>query len=165
MSFNPPQRLPQGFLTGQFSAQTSVSAILSLLSLLFPFIILSLPSSPSWKVKVLVTQSCLTLCDSMDYSPPGSSVHGIHQARILEWVAMAWKSDLPDPGIKPGSPALQADSEAPRKPLSSQPKSQVHIVSLHRAFWLSLHVTVSSHTSAWSFIFLIQNTVSENFPE
>ena len=47
MSFNPPQRLPQGFLTGQFSAQTSVSAILSLLSLLFPFIILSLPSSPS----------------------------------------------------------------------------------------------------------------------
>jgi len=33
-------------------------------------------------------QSCLTLCDPMDYSPPGSSVHGILQARILEWVAM-----------------------------------------------------------------------------
>ena len=32
-------------------------------------------------------QSCLTLCDSMDCSPPGSSVHGIFQARILEWVA------------------------------------------------------------------------------
>ena len=32
-------------------------------------------------------QSCLTLCDPMDYSPPGSSVHGIFQARILEWVA------------------------------------------------------------------------------
>ena len=32
-------------------------------------------------------QSCLTLCDSMDCSPPGSSVHGILQARILEWVA------------------------------------------------------------------------------
>ena len=31
---------------------------------------------------------CLTLCDSMDYSPPGPSVHGIPQARILEWVAM-----------------------------------------------------------------------------
>ena len=39
-------------------------------------------------LKVLVTQSCLTLCDPMDYSPPGSSVHGILQARILEWVAM-----------------------------------------------------------------------------
>ena len=33
-------------------------------------------------------QSCLTLCDPMDYSPPGSSVHGILQARILEWVAI-----------------------------------------------------------------------------
>ena len=34
------------------------------------------------------TQSCLTLCDPMGYSPPGSSVHGILQARVLEWVAM-----------------------------------------------------------------------------
>ena len=33
-------------------------------------------------------QSCLTLCDPMDCSPPGSSVHGILQARIFEWVAM-----------------------------------------------------------------------------
>ena len=33
-------------------------------------------------------QLCLTLCDSMHYSPPGSSVHRISQARILEWVAM-----------------------------------------------------------------------------
>ena len=33
-------------------------------------------------------QSCPTLCDSIDYSPPGSSVHGILQARILEWVTM-----------------------------------------------------------------------------
>ena len=34
-------------------------------------------------------QSCPTLCDPMDYSLPGSSVHGILQARILEWVAMS----------------------------------------------------------------------------
>ena len=40
------------------------------------------------EVKVLVAQSCPTLCDPMDYSPPGSSVHEILQARILEWVAM-----------------------------------------------------------------------------
>ena len=40
------------------------------------------------KSEMLVTQSCLTLCDPMDYSPPGSSVHGILQARILEWVAI-----------------------------------------------------------------------------
>ena len=40
-------------------------------------------------VPAKLIQSCLTLCDSMDYSPPGSSVHGILQARILEWVAMS----------------------------------------------------------------------------
>ena len=38
----------------------------------------------------LVSQSCLTLCDPMDYSPPGFSVHGISQARILEWVAISF---------------------------------------------------------------------------
>ena len=38
--------------------------------------------------KVLVAQLCLTLCDPMDYNPPGSSVHGILQFRILEWVSM-----------------------------------------------------------------------------
>ena len=42
----------------------------------------------SLKVKVLVAQLCLTLCDPMDCSCPGSSVHVILQARILEWVAM-----------------------------------------------------------------------------
>ena len=40
------------------------------------------------KVKVLVTQSCLTFCDPIVYSPPGTSVHGILQARILDWVAI-----------------------------------------------------------------------------
>ena len=39
---------------------------------------------------VLVAQSCLTLCDPMDGSPPGSSVHAILQARILEWVAISF---------------------------------------------------------------------------
>jgi len=43
---------------------------------------------------VLVTQSCLTLCDPMDCSPAGSSVHGIFQARILEWVAISFYSSL-----------------------------------------------------------------------
>ena len=37
-----------------------------------------------------VAQSCLTLSDPMDYSLPGSSVHGIFQARVLEWGAMAF---------------------------------------------------------------------------
>ena len=44
-------------------------------------------------VFVLVAQLCLTLCDLTDYSPPGSSVHGILQARILEWVAIPFSRE------------------------------------------------------------------------
>ena len=42
----------------------------------------------------------------MDCSPPGSSVHGISQARILEWVAISFSGDLPHPGTEPAAPAL-----------------------------------------------------------
>ena len=52
----------------------------------------------------------LTLCDPVDCILTGSSVHGILQARILEWVAMPSSGDLSKPGIKPRSPTLQADS-------------------------------------------------------
>ena len=65
---------------------------------------------------MLVTQSCLTLCDPMDYSLPSSSVHGILQARIQEWVAFPSPEDLPYPGIEPGSPTLQADSSPSEPP-------------------------------------------------
>ena len=58
--------------------------------------------------KVLVTQLCLTVCDPVDCSPPRSSVHGILQARILQWLAIPSPGDLPDPGIKPGSPSCIA---------------------------------------------------------
>ena len=47
----------------------------------------------SVKVEVLVPQSCLTLCDLMDYSPPDSSVRGILQARILEWIAIPFSRE------------------------------------------------------------------------
>ena len=46
----------------------------------------------------------------MDCSPPGSSAHGIFQARTLAWVAILSPGDLPDPEIGLGSPALQVDS-------------------------------------------------------
>ena len=55
-------------------------------------------------------QSCLTLCIPMDCSPPGSAVHGLFQARIIEQVAISYSRDLPHPGMEPTSPALQADS-------------------------------------------------------
>ena len=67
-------------------------------------------------VKVKVTQLCPTLCDHMDYT-----VHGILQARILEWVAFLFSRDLPNPGIEPRSPTLWADSlpaETQGKPLT-----------------------------------------------
>ena len=41
-------------------------------------------------------QSCLTLCNPMDCNPPGSSVHGIFQARILEWVAISFSNYMID---------------------------------------------------------------------
>ena len=44
-----------------------------------------------------VAQSCLTLCNPMDYSPPGSSVRGILQARILEWVAISYSRGSSQP--------------------------------------------------------------------
>ena len=58
-------------------------------------------------------QSCPTLCDPMDGSPPGSSVYRILQARILEWVAMPSSRDAADLRIEPTSPisaALEVDS-------------------------------------------------------
>ena len=55
-------------------------------------------------------QSCPSLCDPMDCSPPGFLLHGMLQSRVLQWVAMPSSSqDLRDPGIEPApltSPAL-----------------------------------------------------------
>ena len=63
------------------------------------------------KVCVLfVAQSCLTLCDRRDCSLPGSSVHGIPRQGYWSGLPFPFPGDLPDPGIEPGSPALQADS-------------------------------------------------------
>ena len=59
---------------------------------------------------MLVAQSCPALYKSMDGSLPGSSVHVILQARILEWVEFHSLEDLPITGIEPRSPSLQAYS-------------------------------------------------------
>ena len=120
---------------------------------------------------VKAAQSCPTLCDPMDYT-----VHGILQARILEWEAVpfsrgsskprdwthisriegtfftswvtreaqeyrsGWSipspADLPDPGVKPGSPALQADSLPPE--LSGKPKRRQTLLEI---FGVVFHVT------------------------
>ena len=83
--------------------------------------------------KVKVAQSCLTLCDLMDCSLPGSSVHGILQARILEWVPVPFSGGLPNPGIEPRSPTFQADSLPAESP--GNPKN-TGMVNLSLLLWL-----------------------------
>ena len=64
----------------------------------------------------------------MDCSLPGSFVHGIFQTRLLEWVAISFSGDLPDPGIKSGSPALQDNalpSEPPEKPTADTKETYI----------------------------------------
>ena len=63
-------------------------------------------------VKVLVAQLCLTLCNPVDLRPPGSYVCGknFHRPEYWNELPLLFPGGLPDPGIKPGSPALQADS-------------------------------------------------------
>jgi len=80
----------------------------------------SLPSYTFQLISLCVVESlsrvCLTLCSHVDYSPP---IHGISQARILEWVAISSSGDLRDPGIEPACPALTDGffiAEPPGKP-------------------------------------------------
>ena len=68
-------------------------------------------SSVKWVVCCLVTKTCPTLCDSVDYSPSGSSVHGIFQARIPKWVAFSFSRG------------------------SSQPRDQTHISCIADRFF------------------------------
>ena len=72
-----------------------------------------------------VAQSCPTLCNPVDCSLPGSSLHGLLQARILEWVAISFFRGSPHPGMEPGSPSLQAGA------LNSEPQGK----PLHRHKW------------------------------
>ena len=87
------------------------------------------PSGPGAPVSshlmCFVAQLCPTLCNPMDCSPPGSSVHGILQMRILDGVPCPPPGDLPNPGIRPRSPALQADSF-----LSEPPPGNLLILAL-----------------------------------
>ena len=105
----------------------------------------SIPSSinnnsppPLFNLKALITHTvcmCLyvskslqlysTLCDPVDCSLPGSSVRGILQARILQWVAIPFSRGSFQPGIEPRSPALQADS------LSSEPPGQSTVLPIN----------------------------------
>ena len=122
----------------------------SFLKKFFFFTLLATPrsalyhSSLTLKVKVLVTHSCPTLCNPMDCSPPGSSVHGVFQARIREWVAIPPPGHLSEPGMEPGSPALWADYRLSPQGQVSNPRPLYWQQSLShwttrkapRSFWI-----------------------------
>ena len=89
----------------------------------------------SVKVKVSVVQSCPALCNPKECGPPGSSVNGILQTGILEWVAFLSLGDLSDSGIEPGSSALQVDS------LLSEPPGKTLLTSIQLYFFYCLLAT------------------------
>ena len=105
----------------------------------------------------LVSQSCLIFRDPVDCSPPGSSVPGMLQATILEWVATpssrgsSQPRDLPNPGIEPRSPALQMDSlqsEPPGKPKNAEEGS---LSLLQGESWLRLEIVNLLHPRSGPF--------------
>ena len=103
------------------------------------------------KVKALVTQLCLTLCNPVDCSLPGFSVHGIFQARMVEWVVISLPGDLLHPGMGPRFPALQADSllsKPPGKPLNVQAEGQLdeQLASLWCPQWHTLYLICFAFT-------------------
>ena len=115
------------------------------------------PGKPSWclKVKVLVPQSCLTLCDPMDCNSPGSSVCGVLQARIQEWLPFPSPRDLLDPGIRPRSLALQADSfttSTTWEALKSSPLGLVPLGLEPRTFCVSSRC--DNHYASWCLLLL-----------
>ena len=95
---------------------------------------------------MLVTQLCPTLCNPIDCSLPGSSVHEILQARILEWVAFPPLGDLPHPGMEPASPeapALQADL----LPLSHQGSPHSMLRTLIKVLHISFNLPNNRYPS------------------
>ena len=87
---------------------------------------------------VLVTQSCLFLCDPTDCSWPGSSVLGILQARILEWISILFSRGSSRPRNRTRSPAWQADAlptEPPRTPSSESDGFYLLISPKFENFW------------------------------
>ena len=80
----------------------------------------------------LVTQSCLTFCNPMDCSPPGSSIHGYSPGKNTGGGChVLLHGDLPDPEIKPRSPTLQVDS-LPSEPTGKPTNTEVSSLSLRQ---------------------------------
>ena len=103
------------------------------------------------KVKVLVAQLCPTLCNSMDCSPPGSSIHGIFPVRILEWVAIPFSRGSYRPGWEDSNqkPVVQSnvtpwDNDQDKRKGRSRPQMkgdrplQPRHVNYDHKWWMAL---------------------------
>ena len=80
-----------------------------------------LTTIPFYDSESEVAQSCPTVCVPMDCSPPDFSIHGICRQEYWSGLPFPFPGDLPDPGIKPRSPALQADALSSEPPFYEQP--------------------------------------------
>ena len=118
------------------------------------------PSGTGCSCCCLVTKlSCPTLCNPVGSSPPGSSVQGISQARILELVTISFSEDLPHPGIEPVSPALAGGvftTEPPGKPSDMGSRFQIQgqavmqgspYAGMARAAWIYCPESISEGES------------------
>ena len=97
------------------------------------------------KVKVKAAQQYLTLCNPMDYT-----VHGILQARKLEWQPFPSPGDIPNPKIELRSPSLQVDSLTAESQWKPHPKSSVSlIIQLYniRLLYFYKHIMFSENAS------------------
>ena len=120
----PPPFVEKTIFTPKASAKISQLCLESLFLSYFVlpiyfFILLPTPHCLDYS-ETKVAQACPTLCDTMDYSLSGFWIHGISSQEYWSGLPFPSPVDLPDPGIKPGSPALQADalrSEPPEKPI------------------------------------------------
>ena len=103
-------------------------------------------------MKMKVTWSFPTLCDTMDYT-----VHGILQARILEWVAIPFSRGLSNPGIEPRSPSLQVDS-LPAEPPGKPKRTNYRSFNLEWPHWISSNGLFSWHVlKSLSCVWLFHN--------
>ena len=103
-----------------------------------------------------VAQSCPILCDPMDCSLPCSSVHGILQARYWSGLPFPSPGDLPDPGIKPGSPALEADA------LTSEPPGKhkdLSCATYYYFFYSHIHPLTPSIPKRWQSLILFKKWI------
>ena len=93
-------------------------------------------------MKVLVAQSCPTLYNIVNWNLPGSSIHGILQARILVWVAIPFSRESSQPRDPTWSPSLQADSLPSEPPGKPQNQEWFHIKDFFVQFLQQEHHTL-----------------------